>query len=44
VWPDGHPVISSASAREIDVIAMVGDRIRNSGASLTSIYGLASSK
>jgi hypothetical protein len=44
VWPNGHPVISLASAREMDVIAMVSDRIRISGSSLTSIYTSASSK
>ena len=43
VWPNGHPVISLASARELDVIAMVGDRILNSNSSLSSIYTSASS-
>jgi hypothetical protein len=43
VWPNGHPVISLASARELDVIAMVGDRILNSNWSLSSIYSSASS-
>jgi hypothetical protein len=43
VWPNGHPVISLASARELDVIAMVGDRILNSNLSLSSIYSSASS-
>jgi len=43
VWPNGHPVISLASARELDVIAMVGDRILNSNSSLSSIYSSASS-
>jgi len=38
VWPNGHPVIALASAREMDVIAMVGDRLLNSDSSLTSIY------
>ena len=44
VWPNGHPVISLTSAREMDVIAMVSDRLKNSGASLTSIYSSASAK
>ena len=43
VWPNGHPVISLASAKELDVIAMVGDRILNSNSSLSSIYSSASS-
>jgi hypothetical protein len=43
-WPNGHPVISLVSAREMDVIAMVSDRLRISGSSLKSIYGSASSK
>jgi hypothetical protein len=41
VWPNGHPVISLASSREMDVIAMVGERLRNSGSSLSSIYAAA---
>ena len=44
VWPNGHPVILLASAREMDVIAMVGDRLKNSHSSLTSIYSSASSQ
>jgi len=43
VWPNGHPVISMDSARELDVIAMVGDRLLNSGSSLASIYISATS-
>jgi hypothetical protein len=43
VWPNGHPVISFASAREMDVVAMVSDRLLNSGSSLPSIYASASS-
>jgi hypothetical protein len=42
VWPNGHPVISLASAREMDVVAMVSERLRHSGPSLTSIYASAS--
>jgi len=42
VWPNGHPVISLASTKEMDVIAMVGERLRNSRPSLTSIYASAS--
>jgi hypothetical protein len=38
LWPNGHPVISLASAREMDVIALVGDRLLNSVSSLSSIY------
>jgi hypothetical protein len=43
VWPNGHPVIALASAREMDVIALVGERLLNSDSSLTSIYTSASS-
>jgi hypothetical protein len=43
VWPNGHPVISFASASEIDVIAKVGERLLSSGSSLPSIYTSASS-
>lgn len=38
VLPNGQPVISLASARELDVISMVGDRSVNSKWSLSSIY------
>jgi hypothetical protein len=43
VWPNGHPVISFASASEMDVIAKVGERLLSSGSSLPSIYTSASS-
>jgi hypothetical protein len=43
VWPNGHPVIAWAPDREMDVIAMVGDRLLNSRSSLASIYTSASS-
>jgi hypothetical protein len=43
VWPNGHPVISFASASELDVIAKVGERLLSSGSSLPSIYTSASS-
>ena len=43
LWPNGHPVISLASAREMDVIAMVSARLMNSGSGLASIYSSASS-
>lgn len=42
VWPNGHPVIALSSEREIDVIAMVGERVLGSGVRLPSIYGTAS--
>jgi Family of unknown function (DUF6278) len=40
LWPNGHPVIALAPTRELDVIAIVGDRISKStpSASLSSIY------
>jgi hypothetical protein len=31
VWPNGHPVVSLASAVEMDVIAKVSDRLMSSG-------------
>jgi hypothetical protein len=43
VWPNGHPVISFASASEMDVIGLASERLLNSGASLHSIYTSASS-
>ncbi|MEO9181244.1 MAG: DUF6278 family protein [Acidimicrobiales bacterium] len=44
VWPNGHPVISFASASELDVIVKVGERLSSSGSSLPSIYSSATSK
>ena len=43
VWPNGHPVIALASGRELDVTALVGDRLMRGGSSLHSIYAQASS-
>jgi hypothetical protein len=43
LWPSGHPVISLPSAREMDVIAIVGGRLLNLNISLSSIYDSASS-
>jgi hypothetical protein len=44
VWPNGHPVIALASGRELDVTALVGDRLLRSEPSLHSIYAQASSE
>jgi len=44
VWPNGHPVIALESNRDLDVIAMTGDRLLRSGSSLPSIYARASSQ
>jgi hypothetical protein len=44
VWPNGHPVISLTSGKELDVIAMVNDRLLRSGSSLPSIYTSATSR
>jgi len=41
--PNGHPVISLTPAREMDVIAVVADRLLNLDSSLSSIYASASS-
>ncbi len=43
VLANGHPVISLASAQELDVIVMVGDRLRSSDSRLSAIYRSASS-
>ena len=43
VWPNGHPVIALESSRELDVIAMVHERLKQSGSSLPSIYSQAAS-
>ena len=40
-WPNGHPVIRDGSHKDLDVIAMVHDRILWSGQSLQSIYSTA---
>ena len=42
VWPNGHPVVALPSKGEVDVIAMVGQRVLGSGVSLPSIYAVAS--
>ncbi len=44
VWPNGHPVIALVSGRELDVTALVGDRLLRSGPSLQSIYARALSE
>ena len=41
VWPNGHPVIVLASASELDVIALVNERLKNTDSSLTQIYAVA---
>jgi hypothetical protein len=43
VWPNGHPAIALSSGRELDVTALVGDRLMRGGSSLHSIYAQASS-
>jgi len=40
-WPNGHPVIAVGPRRDLDVIALVSDRILHSGPSLSSIYAMA---
>lgn len=40
-WPNGHPVISVGSRKDLDVIALVADRILRKGPSLPSIYDMA---
>jgi hypothetical protein len=41
VWPNGHPVVGLASGSELDVTALVGERLRNGGKSLPVIYSNA---
>jgi hypothetical protein len=42
-WPNGHPVVRLHSGRELDVIALVGQRLRDGGPELLSIYSEAAS-
>jgi hypothetical protein len=37
VWPNGHPVIRLATGRELDVIALVGQRLHAGGPTLPEI-------
>jgi hypothetical protein len=41
VWPNGHPVVGLASGSEVDVTALVGQRLRSGGKGLPVIYSNA---
>ena len=38
VWPNGHPVILTASGRELDVVAMANRRSSTGGPRLADVY------
>lgn len=41
VWPNGHPVVGLRSGRELDVTALVSQRLHGGGVSLPDIYSKA---
>jgi hypothetical protein len=38
VWPNGHPVILTASGRELDVVAIANRRFSMDGPALADVY------
>lgn len=38
VWPNGHPVVRLSSRREMDVTALVSQRLQGKGRSLPNLY------
>lgn len=38
VWPNGHPVVLTASGRELDVVAMASRRFGTGGSRLADVY------
>ena len=38
VWPNGHPVVRLRTGRELDVIALVSQRLDHSGSNLESVF------
>jgi hypothetical protein len=38
VWPNGHPVVLTASGRELDVVAIANRRFRTGGPRLADVY------
>ena len=38
VWPNGHPVVSLSSGRDLDVVAMAHDRVNEGAPPLASAY------
>jgi hypothetical protein len=41
VWPNGHPVIRLASGREMDVTALVDQRLNGNGQDLSQLFSQA---
>jgi hypothetical protein len=41
VWPNGHPVVRLLSGRDLDVTALVGQRLQRKGKSLPDVYSKA---
>jgi len=44
VWPNGHPVVRLASGREVDVVAIVHDRVSAGEARLAALYANATAE
>jgi hypothetical protein len=38
VWPNGHPVVRLVSGRDVDVTALVDQRLKGKGMSLADVY------
>jgi Family of unknown function (DUF6278) len=38
LWPNGHPVLRLASGREVDAVALGGDRVSKGGPRLTRVF------
>jgi hypothetical protein len=41
VWPNGHPVVRLVSGRDLDVTALVDQRLQGKGMSLPDVYSKA---
>jgi len=41
VWPNGHPVVRLVSGRDLDVTALVDQRLEGKGMSLPDVYSKA---
>ncbi len=44
LWPNGHPVVRTASGRDLDVLAQVGHRVSGHGNTLPGIYAAAADR
>lgn len=38
LWPNGHPVVCLSSGRDLDVVAMAGDRVSKGAPLLANVY------